>query len=53
MLAVVDTVSYKSFKEKEHLIKELKKKYEKVRLSFDENMIIYQYYVEAKAFNIL
>jgi len=47
-LARVETAFYKTFKEKEHLIQQLKRKYDEVKLTFLENMIIYQYYEKAE-----
>ncbi|MGM7720578.1 hypothetical protein [Metabacillus sp. Hm71] len=43
-LARVETVIFKSFKEKEHIVNQLKRKYNKVKMTFLDNMIIYQYY---------
>ncbi|MGK4040887.1 hypothetical protein AB0Y20_01200 [Heyndrickxia oleronia] len=43
MVIVVDTQFYNTIKEKRHLIDQIKKKFKKVKFSFTENLIIYQY----------
>lgn len=44
-MVVCETLEYRTFKEKEHLLQKLKKKFNNVAFSFldDLNMIIYQY----------
>ncbi|WP_299831453.1 hypothetical protein [uncultured Metabacillus sp.] len=45
-LARVETVTFRSFKEKEHIVKQLRKKYNEVKMTFLDNTIIYQYVEE-------
>lgn len=48
-MQIVDTVKYNSFKEKSHLERMLRKKFEDVKLTFlDNNMIMYEYFVHKK-----
>jgi len=42
-MLVVGTEFYNTFREKEHLISKIKRQFEKVRLYFEENLIIYEY----------
>lgn len=42
-MKVIGTEFYSSFKQKEHLITQIKKKFDKVKIYFGENLLIYEY----------
>jgi ATP-dependent Clp protease ATP-binding subunit ClpA len=44
MLVRIDSIPFKSFKEKEHIMQTLKKKFDQVKFTFTDNLVIYQYY---------
>jgi hypothetical protein len=44
LLVRVETVTFKSFKEKEHIMNRIRKKFNKVTFSFTDDLVIYQYY---------
>jgi hypothetical protein len=44
LLIRVETVPFGSFKEKEHIINRIKRKFNKVTFSFTDDLVIYQYY---------